>query len=174
MRILTPFPRRCRFTHSPLRQDDDLLLTPSGVRDLVAARDAHPGRLLGFFGRGWGGDGPPRYDYREAPPGEAPVALTVALLTDRAGCAATAAAAPLMEDIASNAAPRWNGEDIWNSLVSTKRTGRLPLILPSAGAWARLPSWAVSIHTATNSLRAHTAYRDNFLRTAIQRLDLSY
>jgi len=140
---------------------------------LVAARAAHPSRVLGFFGRGWGGKGPPRYDYREVPPGEAPIALTIALLSDRAGCAATAAAAPLMDDIASTAAPRWNGEDIFHSLVNTKRTGLQPLILPSAGAWARLPSWGEGIHTATNSLREHTAYRDTFLRAAIQRLDLS-
>ena len=140
----------------------------------MAARAAHPSRVLGFFGRGWGGKKSPRYRYYNVRHGEAPIALTIALLTDRAGCAATAAAAPLMEDIAFRAKPRWNGEDIFHSLVNTKRTGLQPLILPTAGAWKGLPSFGVGIHTATNSFNKHMAYRDTFLRAAIQRLNITY
>ena len=157
------------------------MLTPDGVAALLAARraeapaaDAHRRRIFGFFGRAWplAGGGGPKYDFHDTAPGPAPIALTIALLTRRSLCAETAARAGLMADVVAGGKPLWNGEDIFHSLVATRLTGLLPEILPAAGTTAPLASWGAAVSTRTNRLSAHFAYRDRFLRAAIQRLGL--
>jgi hypothetical protein len=72
---------------------------------------------------------------------EAQVVLTKVMVTDRRFCKAYFHYAPLMEDIARNATPMWNGEDIFMSLVSQKVDPAITLTVITSLA---LLSWYVT------------------------------
>eukprot|EP00879_Flechtneria_rotunda_P005750 GHRR01006051.1.p1 GENE.GHRR01006051.1~~GHRR01006051.1.p1 ORF type:complete len:375 (+),score=124.34 GHRR01006051.1:464-1588(+) len=93
-------------------QDDDVLIQPWGLAHLLANRGsaAHPAQLVGYRGRDWDKSRTPRYHRSEPEPGHHPVALTIALITHKAVCAAFFKYAPAVEDLQHGSMPYWNGE----------------------------------------------------------------
>jgi hypothetical protein len=66
------------------------------------------------------------YNYRQPPPGDVALVLTKVMVTDHRFCKAYFESSQMMEDVAKQGNPYWNGEDIFMALVSRKITGQLP------------------------------------------------
>ncbi len=98
-----------------LIQDDDVLLSEAAVVALAEAKRAEaPGRLVGYWGRGWDGLAEPAYVMKEVQPGAHPIALTVGVMADHVACAAFFREAPLVQDLVEKESkPLWNGEDVF-------------------------------------------------------------
>lgn len=111
-----------------LIQDDDVMLDDEGVAAMLAAKVGHPGRLVGCCGRDWSASRP-SYIPLHVDPGPARIVLTIAMLTHRGACADFWGQRLLMEDVAALGTPRWNGEDIFFSLVTFKSSGELPEVV---------------------------------------------
>lgn len=78
---------------------------------------------------------PRRYDPHDVRTGPAPIALTIALITDRRTCAATVQQSGVMADIVADSKPLWNGEDIFHSLVAYQLSGAMPPFACVAFGW---------------------------------------
>uniref|UniRef100_A0A383W3N8 Glycosyl transferase 64 domain-containing protein n=1 Tax=Tetradesmus obliquus TaxID=3088 RepID=A0A383W3N8_TETOB len=161
-----------------LIQDDDALVRPHGMKDLLAARAAGaPGQLVGFRGRTWNRLQEPQYHPKEPLPGLHPIVLTIAMATPKAMCAAFFKYAPAVEDLVADAKPYWNGEDIFLSLVSYKLTCVMPRIMP--GGWPEPTASAVQYLQDDKEVGMHKVFaqqhfqhRKRFVRAASRRLGI--
>ncbi len=115
--------------------DDDLVVPHPSLSSLHASFSKAPRTLHGIFGRrlepgltySWDG-------YQE---GEAPILLTRCLMMNRSYAQLFLAEAPGAERLIARGTPRWNGEDIFLSLLSLRETGNLPMAydLPFKNVW---------------------------------------
>ncbi|KAG1677205.1 hypothetical protein FOA52_013403 [Chlamydomonas sp. UWO 241] len=164
----------CLMAASPwvLIQDDDHYLKEEGLARMMAAKAASPTRLIGAFGRDWGGGwGDARYVRSPVRPGPVRIVLTVLMLTDTATCAAFWDAAPAVESfVAARSSPLWNGEDIFFSLVAQRASGLVPLVVRAKKVFMK--QRGIGISQGDNASISHDAYRDAFLRHAVAALGL--
>lgn len=88
------------------------------------------------------------------------------MVTDHRFCQAYFERSEMMEDVAKEGVPYWNGEDIFMALVARKLTGVLPkrYDLPVR----KLPQGAEAI----NRNRGHMEYRTKMMQLAAERLGL--
>ncbi|MEW5302924.1 MAG: hypothetical protein WDW36_005661 [Sanguina aurantia] len=148
-----------------LIQDDDVMLDDDGIAAMLAAKVGHPRRLVGCCGRDWNAPRP-SYIPLHVDPGPARIVLTIAMLTHRGACADFWGQRLLMEDVAALGTPRWNGEDIFFSLVTFKSSGELPEVV--GFNYTQLSEAGGGIHYG----KGHVKYRSVLLRLAVKRLGL--
>lgn len=103
-------------------------------------------------------------------PGEAVVALTRAMLLENRFCNAFFQLSCLVEDIVHLHEVKWNGEDIFMSLVSAKLTGRIPwIVIPNKNDVTQI-SDPPGNRLGVSNKKGHYPFRNFFLQTALKRL----
>ena len=141
---------------------------------MLHAKKEDNDRLVCYFGREVVNTTETRITYltRKAPaPSHPPICLTKSVLTDKRFCLITTRLAHIVEDLAVQAVPYWNGEDIWHSLVAIKATGKLHTVLPiDYSEYKLLPS---PNGISDNAYFNHTSFRQMFTRKAAERLGLN-
>jgi len=152
--------------------DDDLVVAGRSITGLKASFDAAPHTLHGIFGRRISPAYEYSYDGYER--GETPLVLTRCLMMHRSYAGVFLEAEPSAAGLIARGVPKWNGEDIFLSLLSIRRTGALPHAydLPYKNVWWRRRG-SISTTQVPRSDRekmAHKAYRSWFTREAIQLL----
>ena len=154
--------------------DDDLRVAPSTITALKAAHDEAPLTIHGVFGRHIGED----YSYRfeDYALGEAPIVLTRCLMMHRSYADLFLEMEPRAAHLIVRGSPKWNGEDIFLSLLSIKRTGSLPraYALPFKNVW-RMHRGGVSRHAVPMGdpvKLAHRPYRSWFIKEAARLLEV--
>lgn len=103
-----------------IHMDDDQYVSHRSLDQLLAAFAHNPHRIVGRHGRGYSfGSNPDNHGYRTTNVmGDVEVVLTKLLVVERGVCRAFVEKAPLVEDLVATATPKWNGEDIFLSLVA--------------------------------------------------------
>lgn len=105
-----------------LHIDDDMELDDSALNQLLAAFVVNPHRLVGHYARAYSyWRAPHRHGYQYATTlfgTGVEVILTKIVLMERVVCQEFVRRMSLMEDVASQSQPIWNGEDIFASLVA--------------------------------------------------------
>lgn len=148
--------------------DDDLVVSRRAIAALKAAWDDRPLTLHGIIGRRV--DAHYQYRYGRVRTGEAPIVLTRCLMMDRSYARTFLDAAPSAAHLITRGEPRWNGEDIFLSLLSIRRTRALPRAHD-------LPFWniprisregikSLPVPDGTQGRLGHRAYRKWFTREA--------
>jgi hypothetical protein len=152
--------------------DDDLVVAGRSIRGLKASFDAGPHTLHGIFGRRISPSYEYSYDGYEQ--GETPLVLTRCLMMHRSYADVFLEAEPSAAGLIARGVPKWNGEDIFLSLLSIRRTGTLPHAydLPYKNVlWRRRGSVSTTkVPRGDREKMAHKAYRSWFTREAIQLL----
>ena len=152
--------------------DDDLVVAGRSITGLKASFDAASHTLHGIFGRRIS----PAYEYSYDgyEQGETPLVLTRCLMMHRSYADVFLEAEPSAAGLIARGVPKWNGEDIFLSLLSIQRTGTLPHAydLPYKNVlWRRLGSVSTTkVSRGDRGKLAHKAYRSWFTREAIQLL----
>ena len=152
--------------------DDDLVVPGRSITALKSFFDEAPYTLHGIFGRRIS----PAYDYSYDgyERGETPVVLTRCLMMHRSYADVFLEAEPSAAELITRGSPKWNGEDIFLSLLSIRETGALPRAydLPFKNVW-RMHRGSVSRTEVPHGAREkldHRAYRSWFTREAVQLL----
>ncbi len=152
--------------------DDDLIVAGRSITELKASFDAAPNTLHGIFGRRISPTYEYSYDGWER--GETPVVLTRCLMMDRSYADVFLEAEPSAAALITRGSPKWNGEDIFLSLLSIRRTGTLPRAydLPFLNVWLmrRGSILKMKVPQDDGEKLAHQPYRSWFTREAIQLL----
>jgi hypothetical protein len=152
--------------------DDDLVVAGRTITGLKTFFDAAPQTLHGIFGRRISPAYEYSYDGYER--GETPLVLTRCLMMHRSYADVFLEAAPSAAGLIKRGIPKWNGEDIFLSLLSIRRTGVLPHAydLPYKNVWGRrLGSVSTTkVPRGDGEKMAHKPYRSWFTREAIQLL----
>ena len=104
--------------------DDDLVVPRRSITALNSFFDRSPYALHGIFGRRISPAYEYSYDGYER--GETPVVLTRCLMMHRSYASVFLEAEPSVADLITRGSPKWNGEDIFLSLLSIRETGALP------------------------------------------------
>lgn len=154
--------------------DDDIRVPRESVSALKAAWDEAPLTIHGIFGRHIDADY--NYLYDSYARGEAPIVLTRCLMTNRAYADTFLEWEPKAADLIVRGTPKWNGEDIFLSLLSIKETGSLPQAyeLPFRNVW-RMHRGGVSRRDVPPDdpvKLAHRPYRSWFTREATKLLGI--
>jgi len=149
--------------------DDDLVVAPSSITILKAAFDEAPLTLHGIFGRSL--DQNYDYSYGGYERGETPILLTRCLMMHRSYAETFLQAEPSATSLIVRGSPKWNGEDIFLSLLSIQQTGRLPRAydLPFKNVW-RMHRRSISktqVPPDDKEKLDHRLYRSWFTREAI-------
>ena len=152
--------------------DDDLIVAPRSITALKSAFDDTPLTLHGIFGRRIGEDYSYCYDGYEC--GETPIVLTRCLIMHRSYADVFLEAEPSAAELIARGSPKWNGEDIFLSLLSIRRSSRLPRAydLPFKDIW-RMTRESISKAEAPegdDGKLSHRPYRSWFTREAVQLL----
>lgn len=150
-----------------LMLDDDLILQRAAVQDLVKAKRNHPNRIIGFYGRAFSDPKDPRYNGTEAGPGEQPIIIGRVMMTDTRFCSATLRMTSPLDDLAYSAVTKWGAEDIYMSLIATKMSGRLNLVLPFTEDQIQEMKPG-STRNAISRGAGHYVFRDEFVRLAFR------
>jgi len=151
--------------------DDDLLLSRTGLKRLIEAKQAEPDRVWSLYNNeGAGGrnydKAYPVYDW-ENKVGEVDMVAGRIMFMDMRVCAAFVGAAPLMNEFARRGATHWGAEDLFLALVGSALTRARPKVLPPyTGDIIELPTYATAISKRPN----HLPFRSAFLCLAVQRL----
>ncbi len=157
--------------------DDDQLLGEQAIIEMMKVKQQDPDRLVCYFGREIGDAHTPEqmhYQMWDPPaPAQVPICLTKAVLTDRRFCLEALRQAPLVEDLAHEGVPYWNGEDIWHSLTSYHLTGKKHVLLPRNDATYTILPAPDGIGDARPGAFDHRAYREKMVQVGSQRLGLN-
>ena len=142
------------------------------ISALKASLDDAPRTLHGIFGRRISPDYEYSYDGYER--GETPVVLTRCLMMHRSYADVFLEAEPSAAELITRGSPKWNGEDIFLSLLSIRETGELPRAydLPFKNVW-RMHRGSISrtdVPDGDPAKMAHRSYRSWFTREAVQLL----
>ena len=152
--------------------DDDLIVAPRSITALKAAFDENPLTLHGIFGRRIGENYSYSYDGYEY--GETPILLTRCLIMHRSYADAFLEAAPSAEELIARGSPKWNGEDIFLSLLSIRRSNGFPRAydLPFKDIWhmTRESISKAEAPAGDEVLLSHRPYRSWFTREAVRLL----
>lgn len=152
--------------------DDDLVPARRTVTALARAFADAPLTLHGIFGRRLDED--LEYSWDGWVRGEAPIVLTRCLMIHRSYADLFLEKAPEAEHLIRRGSPRWNGEDIFLSLLSVQRTGALPRAydLPFKNVWRMHRSSVSRTEVPEDDAEklAHRPYRTWFTRRAIELL----
>jgi hypothetical protein len=178
--------------------DDDMELDRSGVSELILEMEKNPKRIVGHFGRAynhWDVLGRHGYSTRNVY-GNVEVVLTKVMILERHICRAFGQYKTVMDDLVQESTPKWNGEDIFVSLVANRVYG-VPVngpyrnyAIPDLPVWEadeadfldeisvsgnmdRTTPWKDGVHQWwKNVLKAqsHTNYRGRLWQTAKRRL----
>jgi len=152
--------------------DDDLVVARRSITRLKGSFDAAPHTLHGIFGRRIS----PAYEYScdGYERGETPVVLTRCLMMHRSYADVFLEAAPSAEELITRGVPKWNGEDIFLSLLSIRRTGTLPraydLPYKNVLGWRLGSISKTKVPHGEGEKMAHKTYRSWFTREAIELL----
>ena len=152
--------------------DDDLVVARRSISALKASFDDAPNTLHGIFGRRI----TPAYEYSYDgyERGETPVVLTRCLMMHRSYAEVFLEAESSAAALIKRGVPKWNGEDIFLSLLSIRRTGALPRAYDLAYKnvlWRRRGSVSTTkVPGDDQEKMAHKPYRAWFTREAIQLL----
>ena len=152
--------------------DDDLVVPRRSITALKSFFDQAPQTLHGIFGRRISPAYEYSYDGYER--GETAVVLTRCLMMHRSYADVFLEAEPSAADLITRGSPKWNGEDIFLSLLSLRESGTLPRAydLPFKNVW-RMHRGSISRtdvpHGDTEKLD-HRAYRSWFTREAVRLL----
>lgn len=152
--------------------DDDLVVPRRSITALKSLFDQAPYTLHGIFGRRISRAYEYSYDGYER--GEAPVVLTRCLMMHRSYADVFLEAEPSAAELITRGSPKWNGEDIFLSLLSIRESGTLPRAydLPFKNVW-RMHRGSISRTEAPlddPGKMAHRSYRSWFTREAVQLL----
>ena len=152
--------------------DDDLVVAARTIRALKASLDAAPRTLHGILGRRISASY--EYSYDGYGRGETPIVLTRCLMMHRSYADVFLEAEPSAADLITRGSPKWNGEDIFLSLLSIRETGTLPRAhkLPYINVlgWRRGSVAKMKVPGDDLNKMTHEAYRAWFTREAIQLL----
>ena len=142
------------------------------ARVMKSAFDEAPLTLHGIFGRPIGEGYSYSFDGYEY--GEAPILLTRCLIMHRSYADVFLEAAPSATELIARGSPKWNGEDIFLSMLSIRRSNRLPRAydLPFKDIWHMTrESISKSEAPAGDEVKlSHRPYRSWFTREAIRLL----
>jgi hypothetical protein len=152
--------------------DDDLVVLPRSITSLKSFFDQAPFTLHGLFGRRIGPDY--EYSYEGWERGETPIVLTRCLMMHRSYADVFLEAEPSAAELIKRGLPKWNGEDIFLSLLSIRESGTLPRAydLPFKNVW-RMHRGSISRTEAPQSdpeKMDHRSYRTWFTREAVELL----
>ena len=152
--------------------DDDLVVPRPSITALKCFFDDAPYTLHGIFGRRISPAYEYSYDGYER--GETPVVLTRCLMMHRSYADLFLESEPSAAELITRGSPKWNGEDIFLSLLSIRETGTLPRAydLPFKNVW-RMHRGGISrmgVPQGDPEKMAHRAYRSWFTREAVQLL----
>ena len=156
--------------------DDDIVPSFSAIDRLLDEMDANPKRIVGRWGRQlrWG-----MYAHCK---GECPVVLTKLMIMERRMCAAFFEYEGLAEDMIPYGTPKWNGEDLFMSLVAAHEYGAQHTVIPElevgeietndgiSGNIKGVRPWSASWRAQFRKYFRHTAYRRWFLQEATRRV----
>lgn len=169
--------------------DDDMLVTPAHIKQLVDAYQAKPDHIHGYDAR---------YVFRTSSGlvyarmrhlykyildpvfrahffGERPkpvITLTKTLIAPASAAKMFCESRPLVEEfVRTYSKPLWNGEDIFFSLVFHARTGRHPIIHKPITKLRETPQAATGISSQKGF---HYQYRSAFVRHAAEALQLAF
>lgn len=113
----------CQRAENPwvIHIDDDMELDESAINELVYYMQLDPHRIVGHYGRNYNFWKVPHrhgYDFATKLSGPVEVILTKALIMERIICDEFMKHVHLVDDLVLHAKPKWNGEDIFASLVA--------------------------------------------------------
>lgn len=154
--------------------DDDIVASHEAISFLTERITETPLRLHGLRGR----DITASHEYRYGGfvLGPTPILLTRCLMMDRSYGEIFLAEAPRAAHLIVRGQPKWNGEDIYLSLLSIRRTGALPHAynLPFKNVWRMHRGSIIGTPVPSDSsvLLPHKEYRRWFTREAIGLLGL--
>ena len=152
--------------------DDDLVVPERSITALKSFFDQAPFTLHGIFGRrissGY------EYSYAGWERGETAVVLTRCLMMHRSYTDVFLEAEPSAAELITRGSPKWNGEDIFLSLLSIRDSGTLPRAydLPFKNVW-RMHRGSISrtnVPHGESEKMDHRSYRSWFTREAVQLL----
>ena len=152
--------------------DDDLVVPSRSVTALKSFFDQAPFTLHGIFGRRIGPGYEYSYDGWER--GETPVVLTRCLMMHRSYADVFLEAEESAAELITRGSPKWNGEDIFLSLLSVRKTGALPRAydLPFRNVW-RMHRGSISrteVPQGDSEKMDHRSYRSWFTREVVELL----
>ncbi len=154
--------------------DDDLVVARASITALKSVFDAAPLTLHGIFGRAIGADYEYSFDGYER--GETPVLLGRCIMMHRSYAEIFLEAEPSAAELITRGSPKWNGEDIFLSLLSIRESGTLPrgYDLPFKNVW-RMHRGGIArmdVPLGDPDKMAHKDYRSWFTRETIQLLGI--
>jgi hypothetical protein len=152
--------------------DDDLVVPSRSITALKSFFDQAPLTLHAIFGRRIGPDYEYSYDGWER--GETPVVLTRCLMMHRSYASVFLEAEGSAAELITRGSPKWNGEDIFLSLLSIRESGTLPRAydLPFKNVW-RMHRGSISrteVPEGEPEKMDHRSYRSWFTREAVRLL----
>lgn len=127
--------------------DDDMELDESAVNELAWYMQQNPRRIVGHFARQYNYWKVPHrhgYDFATTLAGNVQVVLTKILIMERRICTQFLKRMHLMDDMVLAATPKWNGEDIFVSLVANhyyKNGSFNNYAIPDINIWEADNSW---------------------------------
>ncbi len=154
--------------------DDDLVVPARSITALKSFFDEAPLTLHGIFGRRINRDY--QYLYEGYERGETPIVLTRCLMMHRSYADVFLEAEPSAAELITRGSPKWNGEDIFLSLLSIRESGTLPRAydLPFKNVW-RMHQGSVSrtdVPPDDPERMDHRSYRSWFTREAVRLLGI--
>ena len=154
--------------------DDDLVVPAGTIAALKSSFDQAPRTLHGIFGRSISPTYEYSYDGYER--GETPIVLTRCLMMHRSYAEVFLEAEPSAGDLITRGSPKWNGEDIFLSLLSIRDSGTLPCAydLPFKNVW-RMHRGSISrtdVPADDPERMGHRSYRSWFTREAVKLLGI--
>jgi Glycosyl transferase family 64 domain len=181
--------------------DDDMELDRSGVSELILEMEKNPKRIVGHYGRAYNHyDVLGRHGYSTRNVyGNVEVVLTKIMILEQRICRAFGQYRDIMADFVVESTPKWNGEDIFVSLVAN-RIYNVPVngpfrnyAIPNLPVWEadeasfldeisvsgnmdRTTPWKDGLHSWWKNVmkaQVHTNYRGRLWQTAKRRLFVS-
>ena len=154
--------------------DDDVVVPARSITALKSFFDQAPFTLHGIFGRRINAAYEYTYDGYER--GETPIVLTRCLMMHRSYADVFLEAEPSAAELIKRGLPKWNGEDIFLSLLSIRESGALPRAydLPFKNVWRMHEGGISRMNVPHDDARMmdHRSYRSWFTREAIQLLSV--
>ena len=152
--------------------DDDLVVAGRSITALKSFHDSAPFTSHGIFGRGITADYEYSFDGYER--GETPVLLGRCIMMHRSYADVFLEAEPSAAELITRGSPKWNGEDIFLSLLTLRESGTLPRAydLPFKNVW-RMHRGSISrtdVPDGDPDKLDHRAYRSWFTREAVKLL----
>ena len=154
--------------------DDDLVVPAGSITALKSFFDQAPLTLHGIFGRRISPDY--EYSYSGYERGETPIVLTRCLMMHRSYADVFLEAEASAAELITRGSPKWNGEDIFLSLLSIRDSGTLPRAydLPFKNVW-RMHRGSISrtdVPPDDPERMDHKSYRSWFTREAVRLLGI--